>query len=188
MRILIAVAGATLLFSSTAFAQMKAYGRAGTFEVAGNFTFANTTEDYDSGKSDRSETTISPTAGFFLMDGLELLGDVSISNVEVDDVKGSLLAVGAGAGYFVGVGAIRIGPQLLFRYYSNKVDFGNGTATDTGPGVKVGLAAKVPIGTGGLLIAGVNYDYLRTTRKFGGNKEDGSVSGLTTSVGFGIYF
>jgi hypothetical protein len=184
MRILYLAAAATL-FSSTAFAQVKQYGRAGTFEVAGNFTLSNTTSDYDdSGKTKRSETVIAPTGGFYLMDSVEALVDVKISNFEENDVDGSVFAVGAGAGYFLGIGTIRVGPQLLFRYYSSEF----GDFKETGPGATVGLAAKVPIGSGGILLSGLNYDYLSTTRKGNGVNEDGSVSGYAITVGFGIYF
>ena len=193
MRIPIAVAAATLLFSSTAFAQ-KQYGRAGTFEVSGTVTLQNQTEDYDdSGKTDTQSTTLAPVFGFYLMDNVELLGGLTIGNSSTEsdgggEVTGSIFTVDAGAGYFIPIGAIRLGPQLLFRYYSVKQDFGGADATDTGPGLSIGGAAKVPIGTGGLLIAGINYGDQMTTRKVPGNKEDGTVSGLTTAVGFGIYF
>lgn len=191
MRIPMLVAAATLLFSSTAFAQTKQYGQAGTFEIAGTFTLSNTTSDYDNdigGKQDRTETTITPSGGFYLMDSVEALVDVRISNTSVNDVDGSLFAVGAGAGYFLGIGTIRVGPQLLFRYYTREEGEGPGKFKDTGPGATVGLAAKVPIGSGGLLISGLNYDYLVTQRKIGGEKGDGSVSGYAITAGFGIYF
>ena len=182
---MVAFATAGVLCSSTAFAQVKQYGRAGTFEVAGNFTLSNTTSDYDdSGETERSETTIAPTVGFYLMDAVELLGDIRITNTSINDTDGSVLAIGAGAGYFIPVGAIRVGPQILFRYYSEEI----GDFKDTGPGATVGAAAKVPIGTGGLLITGFNYDYLMTEREANGNKEDGTVSGYAFTVGFGIYF
>lgn len=184
MRILYLAAAATL-FSSTAFAQTKQYGRAGTFEIAGNFTLSNTTSDYDdSGETKRSEMTIAPTGGFYLMDSVEALVDVKISDIEQNDVDGSVFALGAGAGYFLGIGTIRVGPQLLFRYYSSEF----GDFKETGPGATIGLAAKVPIGSGGILLTGLNYDYVNTTRKGGGINEDGSVSGYAITAGFGIYF
>lgn len=189
MRILYVAVAAALLCSSTAFAQVKAYGEAGTFEIAGNFTLSNTTSDYDdSGKTDRSETTIAPTGGFFLMDSVEALVDVRVSNFEENDVDGSVFALGAGAGYFIGIGTIRVGPQLLFRYYTSDKGEGNNAFKETGPGATVGVAAKVPIGSGGLLITGLNYDYLSTTRKQGSAEEDGSVSGYAITAGFGIFF
>lgn len=189
MRIPMLIAAATLLCSSTAFAQTKQYGRAGTFEIAGTFSTSSTTSDYDdSGKTDRSETTIVPHFGFFLMDSVEILTDIRISNSETNDIKGSEFGVGAGAGYFLGVGAIRVGPQLLFRYYSSSFGEGQGKFTESGPGATIGLAAKVPIGSGGLLLSGLNYDYIQTSRKQGSAKEDGSVSGYAVNVGFGIYF
>ena len=192
MRILTVAASAALLFSSTAFAQVKQYGHAGTFEITGTFTLSSTTSDYDEdigGKQDRSETTITPSGGFFVMDSVEALVDVKISNTSVGDVDGSLLGVGAGAGYFLGIGTIRVGPQLLFRYYSReeKLD-GRSLFKDVGPGVTGGLAAKVPIGSGGILITGLNYDYLVTQRKANGEKGDGTVSGYAVTAGFGIYF
>lgn len=189
MRILMVAAVATVLCSSTAFAQVKQYGSAGTFEVAGTFTLSSTTSDYDdSGKVEREETTITPHGGFYIMDSVEVLGDVRISNIEVNDVPGSTYAIGAGAGYFLGIGTIRVGPQLLFRYYTSEFGEGNGKFTESGPGATVGVAAKVPIGSGGILISGLNYDYITTSRKQGSAKEDGSVSGYAITAGFGIYF
>jgi hypothetical protein len=185
MRIQYLAAAAMLLTSSTAFAQIKQYGRAGTFEIAGTFTLSNTTSDYDdSGKTERSDMTITPSGGFYIMDSVEALVDVKISDYEQNDVDGSVFGLGAGAGYFLGIGTIRVGPQLLFRYYSSEF----GDFKETGPGATVGFAAKVPIGSGGLLISGVNYDYITTTRKGGGVDEDGSVSGYAITAGFGIYF
>ena len=189
MRILMVATVATMLCSTTAFAQIKQYGRAGTFEIAGTFELSNKTSDYDdSGKVERSETTITPSGGFYIMDSVEVLADIEISNFEVNDTPGSTYAIGAGAGYFLGIGTIRVGPQLLFRYYTNEFGEGNGKFTESGPGAKVGVAAKVPIGSGGLLISGLNYDYITTTRKQGSAKEDGSVSGYAITAGFGIYF
>ena len=189
MRILMVATVATLLCSSTAFAQTKQYGQAGTFEIAGTFTLSNTTSDYDdSGEVERSETTITPHGGFYIMDSVQVLADVRISNFEENDVPGSTYGIGAGAGYFLGIGTIRVGPQLLFRYYTSEFGEGQGKFSESGPGATVGVAMKVPIGSGGLLISGLNYDYITTTRKQGSQKEDGSVSGYAITAGFGIYF
>lgn len=189
MRILMVASVATLLCSSTAFAQVKQYGHAGTFEIAGTFTLSSTTSDYDkSGETDRSETTITPSGGFYIMDSVEVLADVRISNFEVDDSPGSTYGIGAGAGYFLGIGTIRVGPQVLLRYYTSEFGEGAGKFTESGPGGTLGLAAKVPIGSGGLLISGLNYDYIYTARKQGSEKEDGTVSGYAITAGFGIYF
>ena len=192
MRISYAVAMATLLFSPSALAQVKLYGQAGTFEVAGNFSFGSQTSDYDdAGKQTTAFTTISPSGGFFLMDAVQILGDVRVTNATTEFEGGGErtsqeLSIGVGAGYFIGIGAIRVGPQMLLRYYSLTIEQGSAEQSDTGPGVSIGAALKVPIGSGGLVIAGLNYDYLTTSRKE--PKDEGTVSGYATTVGFGIYF
>lgn len=183
---LAAVVAAALLTSVPSLAMSKEYGDAGTFEVGGQFHLGSSTKKYDKAdvKIEMQDTTIQPNAGFFVTDSIQVIGDLTISNYKVDDTDGNRFALGVGAGYLLKVGALRVGPEVLVRYYNEKF----GDTTENGPGAALQGALKVPIGTGGLLTASAGLSFFTATAKSGGAKDDVTTQSFDTLVGFAIWF
>ena len=204
-RVATVIATGLLLSSGSALA--KDYGDAGTIELGGNVFFESTStklEDDDNNfKTDESGTdiTLAPDVFYYLMPGLPIIGGIELGmenqkDNEDDSTSATTgFGVGVGTGYFVKVGAARLGPaaQLRFSQETTKTDDGAGVETETtlsGPGVRLGALAKLPIGSGGVITAGLfmNYDTLKEKVKDVDGETDVTSMSFGTTVGVSVWF
>ena len=209
MRCVSTTATVAALLLVTGSASAKEYGKVGTIELGGTFAGGSTTSDFDEGdvlaesKETQTDIQIRPGIGFFLVPGIALVGELGLEtrslkvdgSDRIDNTQDISLAVGGAL--LLPVGKARIGPQLMLAYTSNtsKVDDGAGnetTQTYTGPGVRIAGVAKMPVGEGGVITAGLFAEYDTLAGKFeqGGIEADSERidTGFGTLVGFSIYF
>lgn len=192
----VAAFAASLLAAAPASA--RDYGEAGTIELGGGLSIGNTTQDFDNGGKDtRTDITISPEVGYFVMDGLIVLGTLGLGMSSVDyegDEKDEStdISVGAGAGYLLPVGIARIGPAARVRYIMDEFKSTSGGTTSTtdvtGMGFDIAGVAKLPVGSGGVITASLFYSMENLTAKSGGAEGDLDRTAIGTSVGFSIFF
>jgi hypothetical protein len=147
---------------------------------------------------------LAPQIGYFLSPGIQIVGQLTVGSDAVKPKGGSttsftLLGVGVGGAYFVKAGTVMVGPEVLLQYQdlSGKLPdpFGTGsdlTITQSGPGGELALVAKMPLGGGGVITAGADYQYLSLSQdaKLGGVKQSdsGTAGNFGTFVGFSVYF
>lgn len=197
-------ASGLLLTSGSALA--KDYGDAGTIELGGDFVFTSSSaklEDDDTGfKTDNTGTDleIAPSAYYYLIDGLPLIVSLELgmssdtdnesSPKETDTTQG--FGLGLGTGYFVKVGKARIGPaiSLGFSTETQKSDSDDSEITRSGPEVTIAGLAKLPIGTGGVITAGLFIENEMQTEKVKDVDGEADVNTLSigTSIGFSVFF
>ena len=164
-----------------AIASAEDYAKPGQLEAGGVFGIQNNTETRKPDGGDEVDTTttsiqIEPQVGYFITDGLELIGALQVINqsskVEDGDPESlTVIGLGAGAGYFLNLGIARIGPQAILRFASADATFqvpliGEVDLTEQRMGAQVGAFAKVPIGGGGVISAGLAIDYDNVARAF----------------------
>lgn len=183
------------------------YGSAGQLEAGGSFAIASIRTELDDAGAERSATAIilSPIVGYYVAPGFELIGQLGVASVtgtENDgagneaDVTLTSISLAAGAGYFLPIGGARVGPQLLLRFANETIgfEFGGGEIeiTSQNVGAEAGVFAKVPVGGGGVITAGIAAQFANLTQEveFGGvsGDADGTGFGLQTSVGFLVFF
>jgi len=157
------------------------YASPGQLEAGGFFGIVSGSETRkpESGPETDSTLTgiqIDPQVGYFVSDGFELLGALHVLNFsqkveDADPTTVTEIGLGAGAGYFLKVGGgARIGPQLILKYKSatTKVPdvpgIGEVELADNSMGAQVGAFAKLPIGGGGVIAAGLALDYDNLSR------------------------
>lgn len=200
MRLMAAVAIATL--AAPASVHAKEYGKAGTIELGGSFSAGTSTVELEDDAGDKTKTTnsglsIGPDVGFFLLPGIELIGALRLGyEIEDDDTvtdTTSSLGLGVGGGILLPVGRARIGPQMLLTYTSQtqtSKDTSDDTETEVtfvGPGVRLQGVAKLPIGEGGIITAGLYMEYFEL--EIGGDADDTQThTEFGTAVGFSVYF
>jgi len=200
----ILMAGA-LLASGSAYA--KDYGDSGTIELGGNLQFVSSsskTEDKDINfKTDNSSTdiTLEPEVSFFLLGGLPLfvgleLGMNSSKDNEAETSQDTTkFGLNLGTGYLVKIGKARIGPAVAlgFSQETRKSDNGPGAdseVTRSGPGVTIAGLAKLPIGSGGVITAGLFVENQMLTEKIKDVDNEADVTTLSfgTSIGVSVFF
>lgn len=157
------------LSSATAFAE-KEFNAKGTVELGGSLGF-------ESGDG-ATIVSVKPQIGYFLASSFEL-----ISRLRVDYKKPGLInpdgetSVGldAGAGYFIPVAGVYLGPQAL-------LGFGRDGASEKNAFLaEAMLALKVPFGNSALIFVGAGYRY---TKVF----DVGSRSTIAGDIGFSLFF
>ena len=192
------------ILATPAIASAENYGSPGQIEAGGFFGIASqtiTTEPEGGEEATDTVTVIQmdPTVGYYVADGLEVLGTLTLTNASIkfdgadDPVTLNVIGLGAGAGYFVDLGAARIGPQVVVRYLTGTFDFGGDLKqTDQFIGAQAGAFAKLPIGGGGVLAAGLVFDYDMMTRKFELGSAEAEAEGTETQfgarVGYFVFF
>ena len=204
MKNIIIVSALTLLVPAVAGAEE--YAKPGQIEAGGFFAVASQTikTKVDApGAEETSDTLtailIEPTIGYFVADGLEVIGQLIVRNVSYkfdgadDPFVFTDIGLGAGAGYFLNLGVARIGPQGIVRFVNDSFTAGDFKNTGTSMGAQVGAFAKVPINSGGVLSAGLVYDYLQVTRSVDDGAgfeydEEGTDTAIGARVGFLVYF
>lgn len=198
----------TLAFALPAEAREKAgeYGSAGQLEAGGSFGIASVRDEFDSGDSTSLAIVVNPQVGYFVADGFELIGAlglVSVSQTDDDgaggesDISATQIGLGAGAGYFLKVGGARLGPQLLLQFVQldgslDIAGFGEVDVKNQDIGMSASFQAKVPVGGGGVITAGIGAQFANVTQEvsFGALSadSDGTSFGIETSVGFLVFF
>lgn len=190
--------------AAPAIASAADYGTPGQIEAGGFFGIASQTattkpEGGDETKDSLTVIQLDPTVGYFISDGLELLGTLHLTNASLkfdgadDPVTLTQIGLGAGAGYFVNMGFARVGPQVLLRFGTDTTDFGSDTSlSDQRLGAQVGAFAKLPVGGGGVLAAGLVFDYDTVGRKieFGAldSESEGTETEFGARVGYLVFF
>lgn len=197
-------ATALAILALPAIASAEDYGTAGQLEAGGFFGIASQTETIKpegggpEGENKFTVMQIDPTVGYFVSNGFELLGTMHVQNISAD-IEGfsdtitlNEIGLGAGAGYFVNVGVARIGPQAILRFGTSAIAVGDFEQADGLFGAQVGGFAKVPIGGGGVLAAGlvVDYDTIARTNDDGTNKFDseGTNTQFGARIGYFVFF
>ena len=204
MKTQILFATALAILAQPAIALAEDYGKAGQLEAGGTFgVFSQTETIKPDGGGPESENkltaiVIDPTVGYFVADGFELLGRLSVINASADiegfsdTIAFNRIGLGMGAGYFLNLGVARIGPQAIVKFGTDDIAFGDFKNTETALGVQVGGFAKVPIGGGGVIAAGVvvDYDTLTSTQDDGTNKFDseGTRTQFGARLGYFVFF
>jgi hypothetical protein len=186
------------LFVTPAIASANEYGEPGTIEVGGELTAGTqTTKVKNGGKQDATLVQLSPEVGYYVSEGLVLLGQLPIQSISGKDETGTKvtltgIGIGAGAGYFIKAGTAHIGPSVLAQYQSQNIKFGDIKLDDTRPGATVRLTANLPVGHGGLISAGVHFDYASVDQKVTATglsvKDKGTATAFGTTVGFLVWF
>lgn len=186
-------------------AAAKEFAEPGTVEVGGSVSLTSGSTKYkpDGGSSATENYTIislSPTAGYFVSDGFEVLGRISVGTstdkfTGSDSTSSTSFAIGAGGGYYVKAGSLRVGPDLVVGFTSTNDDNGGGDKTDaSGPEVRVGATVKSPVGagSGGVVNLGLHYDYqaldLKDTFSGTTTKLTETVGDVVLDVGFTVFF
>lgn len=178
------------------------YGDPGVIELGGTLAFQNTNTDFKSnGKQSETLAVLAPQVGYFLSPGIQLIGQLTVGSESIkpkggDATTATLLGLGVGGAYFVKAGTVMVGPELLLQYQDLAVKFPLGgssiNVTQTGPGGELALVAKMPVGGGGIITAGADYQYLSLSQdaKSGGVKQSdsGTEGAFGTFVGFSVYF
>lgn len=206
MRRMAFLAAGLMLTSTTALA--KDYGDSGTIEIGGDVSFASTsskTEDKDVDfKQDSSGTAmeVQPSLYYYLLDGLPLIVSLELTSEsstdnesdpkETDTTTG--FGLGLGTGYFLKIGKARIGPAISLGFANETQKSKAGSAetevTRSGPEVTIGGLAKLPVGTGGVITAGLFIENEMQTEKVKDVDGEAEVNTLSigTSVGFSVWF
>lgn len=198
-RILFASALALVALPTAAFAD-EGFLKAGEIEVGGLLGIISETETYkpEGGEEEKSTLTgvaIQPEVAYFVMDGLGLIGRLDVLSFsqkveDADPTTQTRIGLGAGAGYYLPLGAgLRLGPQVILKFNQTTTtvpDFAPGEdleIAETGTGAEVGAFAKVAIGHGGIIAAGIALDYASISQ----NIELGSIeikpTGAATNIG-----
>lgn len=201
-----------LLASGSAFA--KDYGDAGTIELGGNLQFLSSTtklEDDEgvlTSKTDRTATDmqIGPSISYYLAGGLPIIADIGIGmesskdNEDDSTEDTQTIRFAVGSGYFLKIGAARIGPAALIGYRSEttktKDDDGAGgtvesETTYTGQELVAGGVAKLPIGGGGVITAALFLQYgmgEEEIKDAPGDPTEVTTVGFGTSIGVSVWF
>ena len=200
MKTLLLAAAVASLVPSIAFAE--GYGKPGQLEAGGFFGLFSETETYkaDSPGATEVETTrtgvlIQPQVGYFVSDGLELIGELNVGTFsekveDADPTTSTAIGLGFGGGYFLSLGGLRIGPQAILRVAqtTTKIPGFLGTPDDLDVaqqdvGAQVGGFAKMPIGGGGVLAVGLAVDYSNVTQKIEFGVFEAEPTGNTTNIG-----
>ena len=204
---LAAVLLASVVVSRDARADEK-YGTAGQLEAGGLFGIFNSTEEETLDApgdptitTTRTTVAVQPQVGYYVSDGLELIGALELVNlsekVEQEGLgeteqSGTIIGLGAGGGYFFGAGNLRLGPQMILKFQTIDFETDLFEVGQTAVGANLGVFAKVAVGGGGVLSAGLALDYLQATRKveFGGadDEQDGTITNVGARVGFFVFF
>ena len=194
------IVAALFLLPSSAFAHE--YGTPGTIELGGFFAATSQSDKIKNGsKTDITIFQVTPEVGYYVSEGLVLIGQLPLEAGNLKDDQGSKASitqfgVGVGGGYFMHAGIAHVGPTLVAHYKSNsfKFDLGGGSTTvaENSPGAEIGLRANVPVGQGGLITAGLLFDYDSIDQKISGGgfsqKASGSGTSFGTAVGVLIFF
>lgn len=204
MKTTILFATALAILAQPAITMAEDYGKAGQLEAGGLFGIFSQTETIEpegggpEGENKFTAIVIDPTVGYFVSDGFELLGALRVQNISAeiegfsDTITLNEIGLGAGAGYFVNVGVARIGPQAILRFGTNAISAGDFKENDTTLGAQVGAFAKVPIGGGGVIAAGlvVDYDTIARTTDNGVTEydSDGTSTQFGARVGYFVFF
>jgi outer membrane protein len=176
---------AVVLFATVGFAQD--FAKAGVIEVGGNVGFSSSTDVTAGETTDQSLTaiTISPTVGYFVIDGLELgLDPLEFSTLsDGDNTLTSMGFWGFGTYHFSTGGMAFPYIQALVGYTSAKM-----TDMDATTGLSYGFAAgaKLKIAGGLLLNAGASYKFY-TYNPSGADSRNGS-NVLAIGVGLSGFF
>jgi hypothetical protein len=197
-------ATALAILATPVIASAEEYAKAGQLEAGGTFGIVSQTETTkpDGGGSETEDTVmaiqVDPTVGYFVANGFELLGQLHLTQATLEfdgvDDKATLteIGLGAGAGYFLNLGIARVGPQAILRFGTGNFVFGDLKQTDSLLGAQVGGFAKVPVGGGGVIAAGVVVDYDTITRNedngVGDRDSEGTNTEFGVRLGYFVYF
>ena len=153
---------------------VKDYAMRGTVELGGGIGFARST---DSG-SDTTLTLVSvhPTGGYFLAPSFALLGTIDVTYLKTDPGDSdTVVSVLAGAGYYLPLGSVYLGPQAQIGY--GQVSEESAFVADAA------LMLKIQIGTGGLANIGAGYRFNRVFADSAYN-----LSTIAINLGFSVWF
>ncbi len=183
---------------------MEDYAMPGQLEAGGLFELSNVVDDPETDGDDKLVTSVvrvAPVVGYFATKHLEFLGELDLRTVTERDEEFSAhsvrtdVSVGVGAGYFIRIGNLHVGPRALVRIHMATVVVSGAEPTGQdlqGPGAHVGLQAKVPVGGGGVVAigVGVDRDRLRSSLSGFGDLDDdtGTQTTVGTQLGFLLYF
>ena len=179
----ILVVAATLGFPAMAFA--GDYGTTGATEVGGGVSIQSVSYTYKPKGSSTDNTTsttaitLAPEVGYFVMDQIELVGRLALTNTNTEGFNTTGFGLGVGAAYLLPMNGIHVGPKATLGFSSTTYSEDEFSATLSGPVINIEGVAKVPFGTGGVLGAGLGLTYAPQTIS-------GDVEGSQTVTGFGL--
>ena len=152
----------------------KDYAMRGTVELGGTMGFSRST---DSGAdATLTQVAVKPFVGYFLAPSFALVGTIDVTYVKPDPGDSNTdVSVLAGAGYFLPLGSVYLGPQAQIGYGQ--------IAEESAFVADAQLLLKVQIGTGGLANVGAGYRFNRVFADPGYN-----LSTLAFNVGFSVWF
>lgn len=205
------IAAALALPAIPAIASAEDYASPGQLEAGGLFGIQSQTETRKPDGGDEFDTVttsiqIQPQVGYFITNGLELIGALQVQTFseKVDDgdpTTFTAIGLGAGAGYFVNLGVARVGPQMIVRIVNLSAKVQSATIgeidfTDQRIGAQVGAFAKVPVGGGGVISAGLALDYDNVAQTFDADiippgeelEPTGTAQTIGVRFGYFVYF
>lgn len=201
-RLILILASALAAVPAVASASEESYMHPGQIEAGGLIGIISQTQTYKPDGGDETKTTVTgiaiqPEVTYFVADGFGLIGRLDVLNFsqkfeDEDPTTQTIIGLGVGAGYYVNAGIARVGPQAILKFRQQtikipNVDFGAGpddldiTQTDTG--AEVGVLAKVPVGNGGVIAAGLVVDYANVAQKIEYATLEAEPTGTVTNIG-----
>ena len=156
----------------------KDYAMRGTVELGGTAGFSRSTiSDLD---TTLTLISIHPFGGYFLAPSFALLGAIDVTYLKPDPGDSdTTVSVLAGAGYYLPLGSIHLGPQAMIGYGQ----VSDGTDSDSAFVADAQLVLKAQVGTGGLVNIGAGYRYNRVFADSAYN-----LSTIAIQLGFSVWF
>lgn len=157
-----------MLAAAPASAEDKEFNAKGTVEIGGRLGF-------ESGDG-ATIVEVQPTFGYFLASSFELLGGLRVNYNKIEGADAVTdYGLFAGAGYFIPLASVYLGPQAT-------VGFGhNGLADKSEMRADGTLALKIPFGNAALVFVGAGYRYVKVF-------DVGSRSTIAGDIGFSLFF
>ncbi len=189
-------------------AQPKRFGSVGTWEGGGGIGYgsAKRHENFQGSTYNSSGTDffVSPFVGYFVKEGVELSGGMTLDLQTSGYFDGSgrsdgYLAAFVSGGYYVAAGdSARVGPELTLRLVHEDIEDNSADGvtstkfTEEGPGFVLSVLAKAPLTKGCLLTGGIGWsrDNRSLSARQGPAQGRGSsvITGVQTTVRFSVWF
>lgn len=186
----------------------KRFGSVGTWEGGGGVGYgsAKRHENFQGTTYNSSGTDffVSPFAGYFVKDGVELSGGMTLDLRTSGYFDGSgrsdgyLAAFASGGYYFAAGDSARVGPELTLRLVHEDIEDKSADGvtstkfTEEGPGFVLSVLAKAPLTKGCLLTGGIGWfrDNRSLSARQGPAQGRGSsvITGVQTTVRFSVWF
>ena len=158
---------------------VKDYAMRGTVELGGLAGFSRSS--YSDVDASLTIVSIHPFGGYFVAPSFAVLGSLDVTYAKPDPGDSeTTVAVLGGAGYYLPLGSVYLGPQAQIGY--GRVESSTGDS-DGAFVAEAQLALKIQIGTGGLATIGAAYRFNRVFADSAYN-----LSTIALQVGFSVWF